>query len=242
MKYMGSKSRIVNRIAPIIQTYIDESEKKYYYEPFCGGCNVIDHIDAKRRFASDSQKYLIALYKNLEKLENMPDHVSREHYSDVRDSYNSADGRYPDWYVGAVGFLSSYNGRFFDGGYSGTVETKIGTTRDYYAEALRNLAEQAPRLKGIDFACLDYRDSNDISGFVIYCDPPYAGTKQYGTSKNFDHDRFWDWVRERSNNNIVLVSEHTAPDDFDIIWEQEIKRTIDNSKRVDTVERLFKRK
>ena len=28
MKYMGSKSRIVKEIAPIIQSYIDSTEKK----------------------------------------------------------------------------------------------------------------------------------------------------------------------------------------------------------------------
>ena len=30
MKYMGSKSRIVKEIAPIIQSYIDSTEKKSY--------------------------------------------------------------------------------------------------------------------------------------------------------------------------------------------------------------------
>ena len=68
---MGSKSRIVKDIAPIIQSYIDSTEKKFYYEPFCGGCNVIDHIHANKRFAADNQKYLIALYQNLEKISTL---------------------------------------------------------------------------------------------------------------------------------------------------------------------------
>ncbi len=34
------------------------------------------------------------------------------------------DGKYPDWYIGAVGFLASYNGKFF-GGRAGIVKTKL---------------------------------------------------------------------------------------------------------------------
>ena len=239
MKYMGSKSRIVSSIAPIIQSYIDRGGERNYYEPFCGGCNVIDHIEANRRIAADKQRYLIELYKNLDKLWLLPKFVDKEHYSEVRSCYNRGSGEYPEWYIGAIGFLASYNGRFFDGGYAGIVHTKAGTTRNYYEEAKRNLEEQAPRLCGIEFECLDYRETKDIGGFVVYCDPPYQGTKQYGTSKGFDHDEFWAWVRKMSRENIVIVSEHIAPDDFRCIWEQEIKRTIDNNKRVETVERLF---
>lgn len=43
-----------------------------------------------------------------------------------------------------------------------------------------------------------------------------------------------------SNNNIVLVSEHIAPDRWECVWKQEVKRTIDNNKRVRAVERLFR--
>lgn len=236
---MGSKSRIVSEIAPIIQRYIDSSPKRFYYEPFCGGCNVIDHIEASKRYAADKQKYLIALYQNICNLHELPSEISKEHYAEVRDAYNKQNGKFPDWYIGAVGFLASYNGRFFDGGYAGIVHTKSGATRDYYAEAKRNLETQAPNLIGIQFGCLDYVDTNPLSGWVIYCDPPYQGTKQYGVSKNFNHDAFWDWVRQYSAENTVLVSEYSAPRDFQCIWEQPILRTIDNSKRVETVERLF---
>lgn len=239
---MGSKSRIVSEIAPIIQSYIDSSEKKYYYEPFCGGCNVIEHIKAEKRFASDKQKHLIALFQNIHRLNGLPEFVTKEHYDAVRTCFNRGSGEYEDWYIGAIGFLASYNGRFFDGGYAGLVKTKANTVRDYYAEAKRNLEAQVPHLKDVYFACLDYQDTKEISGYVIYCDPPYKGTKQYGASKDFDHDAFWDWVRKMSENNIVLVSEHTAPDDFLCIWEQEITRTIDNAKRVKAVEKLFIKK
>ena len=240
MKYMGSKSRIAKKILPIIQKYVDASKTKIYYEPFCGGCNVIEHINAKERRASDLQPYLIALLQNLDKLESLPAFVDKEHYAEVRESFHKIDGKFPDWYIGAVGFLASYNGRFFDGGYAGLVHTKAGTTRDYYAEALRNLKAQSKDLMGVHFACADYRDILYIPGSVIYCDPPYHGVKQYGINRCFDHDSFWAWVRRKSKENVVLVSEHTAPDDFCCVWEQPVKRTIDNHKRVAAVEKLWR--
>ena len=74
---------------------------------------------------------------------------------------------------------------------------------------------------------------------LIYCDPPYKDTKQYGTSKGFNHDEFWQWVRDMSKNNIVVVSEQQAPEDFKCIWSQEVTRTQDNAKRIKAVERMF---
>lgn len=237
---MGSKSRIAKNIIPIIQKYIYDNNIVHYYEPFCGGCNIIDKIKCESKYANDNQKYLIALLQNLEKINSLPDFVTKEHYSEVRECYNKSLNTFEDWYIGAIGFLASYNGRFFDGGYAGVVETKQGTVRDYYNEAKRNLIEQTPLLKNINFNYGDYLDITGISNAVIYCDPPYENTKQYGSSKKFNHEKFWVWVREMSKNNIVLVSEHNAPEDFKCIWTQSILRTIDNNKRVQSVEKLFK--
>ena len=239
MKYMGSKSRIASSIVPIIQQMISENSIKTYIEPFVGGCNVIDKIICDNRIASDNHKYLIAMYQNLDKIKELPEFVQREHYSEVRDCFNQNGTNYPDWYIGAIGFLASYNGRFFDGGYAGLVNTKSGTVRNYYDEAKRNLTEQIPKLAGIEFSWVDYKWYTDFDGCLFYLDPPYKNTKQYGTSKNFNHDEFWSWCRHMSYKNIVLISEHEAPDDFECIWQQEIKRTIDNTKRVAAIEKLF---
>lgn len=146
--------------------------------------------------------------------------------------------KYPKWFVGAVGFLASYNGRFFDGGYAGIVHTKSGTVRDYYDEAKRNVLSQRLAVEDVTFLCNDYAELSPRS-MVVYCDPPYYGVKQYATSKGFDHDKFWDVMRKWSKNNVVLISESSAPEDFKIIWEKKVTRTQDNAKRVGATERLF---
>lgn len=47
-------------------------------------------------------------------------------------------------------------------------------------------------------------------------------------------------MREWSKDNIVFISEENAPDDFEIVWQQEVTRTQDNRKRETAVEKLFK--
>lgn len=241
MKYMGSKNKIAKYIVNIIQKIIEDEKIITYIEPFCGGCNVIDKIDCKSKIASDKHKFLIAMFKNLNKIESLPEFVSKEHYSDVRDSFNKKENKYEDWYIGAIGFLASYNGRFFDGGYAKIVKTKINTIRNYYDEAKRNILEQIPYLNDITFKCCDYSEYNpkDYINCLFYCDPPYKGTKQYGTSKNFDYEMFWKWAEDMSKNNVVIVSEYQAPDSWNCIWEKPIKRTINNNKTIDGIEKLF---
>lgn len=143
IKYMGSKSRIAKDIVPIIQKYIDDNEITSYIEPFCGGANVIDKIKCKNRIASDINPYLIALLKRVQNKEELYDEVPKELYDKVRASYNNKDNSFENWEYGNIGFLASYNGRFFDGGYakSGYEKLKNGGQRyrDYYRESKDNI-------------------------------------------------------------------------------------------------------
>ena len=237
MKYMGSKSRIKKHIIPILQNLIEENQIKTYIEPFVGGANLIDGITCEERIGIDLHDKLIALLKHVQQGGELPIDVPKPLYDDVRSNQHS--NKYEDWYVGAIGFLASYNGRYFDGGYAKTLVSKTGKIRNYYDEAKRNIEQQAPLFKNIQFQHGDYTSISEVKDTLIYCDPPYQGTKQFSVSKNFDYNRFWQWVRKMSEHNIVLVSEHHAPDDFECIWEAPITRTQDNRKREVAVERLF---
>ena len=180
---------------------------------------------------------LIALLQYAQNGGTFPNEVTREHYKDV--CLNQNTGKYEDWYVGAIGFLASYNGRYFDGGYAKTVVTKNGITRNYYDEAKRNLESQAIKLKGIYFINCDYKMFSEVKGTLIYCDIPYKDTTQFSINKNFNYDSFWEWARNMSKNNIVVVSELQAPNDFECIWQQEVTRTNNNKKRFKSEEKLF---
>jgi site-specific DNA-adenine methylase len=56
-----------------------------------------------------------------------------------------------------------------------------------------------------------YLDVELQDGDIIYCDPPYAKTAKY-SQDGFNHDEFWDWVRNCPH--CVIVSEYSAPDDI----------------------------
>lgn len=239
MKYIGSKSRIAKDIVPIIQHYIDTSGYKSYLEPFVGGANVIDKIKCEKKIGSDKHKYLIALLKQAsEDTTVFPLHISEEEYKTVRDNKHY----YPDWYVGLVGFCATFSSKWFNGYARGFKEDKV-TPRDIPNEAIRNILKQAPNLKGINFNCCDFRKINDINDFVIYCDPPYKNTTKYAVD-DFPYEDFYDWCREMSKHNIVLVSEYNMPDDFKCIWQKQVKLSVDcnrgaNNDKNKRVEKLF---
>lgn len=235
MKYMGSKAKIAEFIAPIIQSHIAVSGNRTYIEPFCGGCNVIDKVRAKNRIAADKNKYLIALFRHLQEGGELPLEVTKEEYNRVK---SNADD-FPPWYVGAVGFLASFNGRFFDGGYAG-IRRENGKARNYYQESKKNILRQIKRggIAGIDFMEKDYREFCP-HGCVIYCDPPYEETKDYISAKDFNRPEFWQTMREWSRDNVVLISELQAPEDFTTVWEREVDRSMKAKEHFRATEKLF---
>lgn len=137
--------------------------------------------------------------------------------------------------IGWVGFMGSFNGRFFDGGYSGH-DVK---GRDYIKENINNIIKTIPKIQGVKFTCLDFRSIDVPENSIVYCDLPYKGTKQYSTSKNFDHDSFWMWVRKVSRKAKVFVSEYSAPEDFECIWEKQITNAMSTKNTYKPTEKLF---
>lgn len=246
MKYMGSKSKIKKYICPIIQKYIDTNGIETYIEPFVGGANVIDSIKAKNRIGGDNNEYLIEFLKFMQQDGKLPDDdVSRDLYNDVRNNKNT--DKYPKWYIGAIGFLASYNGKFFDGGYAQEQILPNGKKRNYYQEGKRNVEKQfsLKTLLDINFIHTDYEFFSNISNSLIYCDIPYENTQQFSTSKNFDYYKFWNWAKLMSKNNIVLVSEvnepikYLEPNQYKCIWQQEIIRSQNVNNKFKATEKLF---
>lgn len=243
---MGSKSRIAKFIVPIIQQYIDNNKITKYVEPFVGGANVIDKIKCDIKFGYDKNKYLIALLKRVQSGEELYESVSKDLYNKARTAFNNGDtSEFEDWEIGNIGFIASFNGRWFDGGYAktGYEKTKNGQRlRNYYNEAKNNIVNQTDNIKNVIFNCCDYKNCIDLSNdknMLIYCDPPYKGTKQYANAHDFNYEEFWETIRKWSIHNIVLVSEQSAPDDFKCIWEQEVSRSIKAGDKSKSTEKLF---
>lgn len=242
MKYMGSKSRIAKYIVPILQDRIESYNIKTCVDCFCGGCNIIDKIKCENKIASDNNEYLIELFKHRNEIDKLPQIVTKELYSKCREAYYNKDfSKYPQWYIGAIGFFASFSGRFYDGGFNGQGFLDGKSKRNYYDEAKRNFISQINALNDITFKIGDYKNlyNEDICDYLFYCDIPYQNTKQYNTSLNFDYERFWDWATKMSEKNIVIVSEYQAPSNWECIWSGNLLKTMKPDGKINSVEKLF---
>ena len=239
MVYMGSKAKYAKYIVPILQRAIDENKVNTYIECFVGGANIIDKIKCEHRYGFDRSDTLIALLQTAaEDFDKVMKDGSRELWDKgkayVKDGIMPEDMTLDQ--IGAMEFFASYCNGGFPRGYA-----KNTATRNYYQEAYRNMQKQALDLKGIEFKCKNYWELEDVKNCVIYLDPPYQGTKFYGYANQpkMDYNHFWNWVRDISKDNFVFVSEQTAPDDFECIWQQEVKRTTNKTNDFKATERLF---
>lgn len=95
-------------------------------------------------------------------------------------------------------------------------------------------------LGGVEFHDGSYEDLNVPPNSILYLDPPYKNTKQYGDCRNFDYDNFYIWCMEMANKgHKVFVSEYQMPSEFTCIWEKEITNSMHQTVTKRPVERLF---
>jgi DNA adenine methylase len=213
----------------------------------------LKHFEYDKNTKMDFLQYLIEVtgIVTLEEKEgylNKEYFITKEKYDYWRNEYKQYKHKvYNDNFlthfatIGFVGFMGSFNGRFYDGGYSGKTKT-----RNYIDEQIRNTLSQLDTLHDITFQCGDYVDLFDrIAAYekpcIIYCDPPYSNTKQYDLSKNFNYNKFYvfcSWMAELGHK--VIISEYDMPfPQFKPIWEMEVTNSMNTTKTYKPVEKLF---
>ena len=101
-------------------------------------------------------------------------------------------------------------------------------------QSLQSL-QSLQNLERLQVSRKDYTDVAVPSDATVYCDPPYANTTGY--LHDFDHKRFFDWLRHRDFP--VFVSEYFMPDDFVCIASIDKACTYSATKTKKRVERLF---
>ncbi len=239
MKYMGSKRRIARKIAPIINSFPSD----VFVEPFVGGFNITPFVEKPIIFASDVDSGLISLYRRLQSGWLPPEVITEEMYMDIKNNKQN----YPIEIVTYVGYALSFGGKYFGGyrrdkaGDNSSENEKTQSMRAY-----NSLLEQVggSQFRSAIFENMNYCESVDFVStfnykkpYIIYCDPPYAGATSYKTK--FNHIKFWEWVREVSVDNYVLVSEYVAPEDFNVLWEGKLPNTLSKNESSIATEKLF---
>lgn len=229
MRYMGGKSRISNEISNILNKF---TEGKTFVSLFCGTCAIESKVTATKKICNDLHPYLIELLTAVQKGYELPDAVTKEDYFKVRENKDEDKAL-----TGFVGFGCSFGGKWF-GGYSNN-NSKNNYTKQSKNSLLRKMKTLTPETT--IFTNLSYKDVTIPVDSVVYCDPPYQRTTKYSNSKDFNHDEFWDYVRELSKEHMVFVSEINAPLDFTVVWNKSMKRTlrVDNENSFSSVEKLF---
>lgn len=183
MVYQGSKDKLAKYIVPIIHKYISDYNIKNYYELFVGGANLIDKIECDNKYGYDYNEFVITLLQYAQKdnsLSIAPNECSFEHYKEVREYYNKRDySAYSKEYISLIGYMASYGGRFYDGGYARGKRGDDSSNNTKYMNNLNNLRKQAPKLKDIIFKCQTYNSINPdgYENCLFYLDPPYKNTK-----------------------------------------------------------------
>ena len=230
MKYMGSKARIAKHILPIMLAECEKHGITTWVEPMVGGGNMIDKVpDTFERIGYDLNDHAIhALIGIRDHLEKLPCKVTKEFYDSIK---GSEPHNVNSWIRYECSFASK-----LDNGYA---TNKAGRN---YAEKGKNLAiKQSPKIQNVQFTCDSY-ENLDFENCLVYADPPYQGATGYKTG-SFDHDKFFEWCREQAKRNIVFVSEYNAPEDFECVWQGEIKTNFASTRKAAThkaVEKLFK--
>lgn len=232
VKYMGSKRRIAKHIIPIMVEAADRAGITKWVEPFVGGANLIDKVPARfERVGYDLNEHVIYALKDIR---DMPNDLPECFSADERKSYRQGCAQsLTSWACIVTSFGADLNG--------GYAREKGSDETTFCMRGKRSALKQSPLIQGVEFIHADYRDLS-FSDSLIYCDPPYKGTSGYKTG-DFNHDEFYDWCREQAKNNIVFVSEYSAPDDFELVWQGEIKTNFASNRKTAThnaVEKLFK--
>ena len=137
-------------------------------------------------------------------------------------------------------------------GYKQT-ETYKGSIEKYkrlqQLQRLQQL-EQLPRLQHFDrlqkvnkikATNKSYHDFSEVSGAILYLDPPYERTNQDSYINSFDSQEFYDWAFEIAKTNIVIISSYSISDErFEVVYSfDKAHRTIQGGIRNDKCEKLF---
>lgn len=224
MGYQGGKHYQADYICAIINTWINKTGRTVV-EPFCGSLAITEKIDGIVE-ASDAFKPLITMYQAMINGWIPPDSISKEEYYELKKQKDSNNPL-----TAFAGFGCGHKNYYFTGYTPRSGEgLKYDKCKAFKNACIKRIESSKDR---VNFTCKDYRELNPINK-IVYCDPPYINTEGYKHVGKFDTTEFWGVMDRWAENNIVLVSETIAPDDWKIIWEKEYNKI--NGKRI---ERLF---
>jgi DNA adenine methylase len=223
MKYLDGKFHSRKQIGAYLNS---QKFNGVYFEPFCGGLWITEQVKADVKIISDANKPLIIMYEAIQSGWEPPDIVTEEEYQIISEGRDLID----DPIIAFIGIACSFGGKWFGGYARGNLAS--GKRHNYAKESKTSLLKQFQSLKDVSFLFGDYmavyeniRDTLE-PGCLIYCDPPYVNTTQYGAIPRLDPHIFWNTMREWSIDHKVFISEYIAPPDFECVLEFPVRLSV----------------
>ena len=101
--------------------------------------------------------------------------------------------------------------------------------------------QQLQQLDEVKATNKSYHTFSDVSGAVLYLDPPYEGSYQKSYINSFDSKEFYDWAFEIAKTNIVIISSYSISDErFKVVYSfDKAHSTLEGGTRNDKCEKLF---
>ena len=235
MRYIGGKYRIRKQLVDYLSEYFTETN--CFVEPFVGSANITTWLlEENGLLAYKLEKIILNdFHTDLAMMWNevisgklvLPDTCTEEEYERLRNESSSG-------LRGFIGHGCSFGGIWF----SKFAKTNDG--RNYCLNAKNSIMNTVKCLKGYNVIIENksYEEIEIPDGALVYCDPPYKNTCKPGMGNDFNHKKFWGWIRELSKRCFVFISEYESPEDFECVLE--IPVSLDMGKRENRIEKLFR--
>ncbi len=240
IRYQGGKRRIAKKIYEVISEYEDRllGKKMNIFSPFFGMGSVELQFAkenssrcSRKIHANDINRDVVLMWKNLKKGWLPKKKITKKEYEELRysDQHSAERGFYLSAYSFGGVFGSSFRQQYQEDDHN------IKEGENAY-NAVKNVREYLHCFK---FECGSYDEYTPTKDEIVYADPPYNSSLNYGVNKHltqFDSDEFWNKMRQWSKTNLVFISEEMGrhiPKDFVCIWKKPVSRTIGSLKGPD---------
>ena len=246
LPYQGSKKKISKKIIEIIKQNFGTT--KPIYDIFGGGGAITaecilnglevhyndldkDITNAFERVISQDREWIKTLI------------ISRTEFTEIKDKENKTTDDFLKLLINSFGNKKAnymYNKQISDlkynlakkiiekhdvfSGYKKTETYKRSIEKYKQLEQLQQLQQlerlqQLEQLDEVKATNKSYHTFSDVSGAVLYLDPPYEGSYQKSYINSFDSQEFYDWAFEIAKNNIVIISSYSISDErFEVVY------------------------
>ena len=265
LPYQGSKKKISKKIIEIIKQNFGTD--KPIYDIFGGGGAITaecvlhglevyyndldkDITNAFERVISQDREWIKTLI------------ISRTEFTKIKDKENKTTDDFLKLLINSFGNQKNYylySKEISDlkyniareiiekhdvfSGYKQTETYKRAIEQPKQLEQLERLGglERLERIDEVKATNKSYHDFSEVSGAILYLDPPYEGTTHYGYINSFNSQEFYDWAFERAKTNIVIISSYSISDErFEVVYSFDKARSnIQSITRNDKCEKLF---